>query len=117
MDLLKKERAFSDSRRLVDQGIHWQQQMEKMWNFIIFCHFHLLNPVAEGTATTGTLFKTDSLIYGHCVLQKGEKCTIHNLSKANFSSIRQDFGYLLLLLDFSVSSLHRMRYSKNSSVR
>lgn len=100
--LVEKRKSFSDSQRLVDRGIHWQQQMEKMWNFIIFCHFHLLNPAAEGTATTGTLFKTDSLINGHCVLQKGEKaslkCTIHNLSKANFNSIWQDFGYLLLLL-------------------
>lgn len=103
--LVEKRKSFSDFQRLVSQGIHWQQQMEKMWNFIIFCHFHLLNPIAEGTTTTSTLFKTDSLIYGYCVFQGEEKslfkacktfkCTIYNLSKANFSSIRQDLGFLL----------------------
>lgn len=40
-----------------------------MW--IIFCNFHLLNPIAEGTATTSTLFKIDSLIYGYYVFQSG----------------------------------------------
>lgn len=74
MDLSKKQRkSLSDFHRLVSQGIHWQQQMEKIWNFIIFCHFHLLNPIAEGTATTSTLFKTDSLIYDYYVFQRREK--------------------------------------------
>lgn len=63
--LVEKRKSFSDFQRLESQGIHWQQQMEKMWIFIIFCHFHLLNLIAEGTATTSTLFKTD------CVFQRG----------------------------------------------
>lgn len=66
--LVEKRKSVSDFH---SQGIHWQQQMEKMWNFIIFCHFHLLNPIAEGTATTSTLLKTDNLIYGYCVFQGG----------------------------------------------
>lgn len=92
---LVEKKSFSDFQRLESGGIHWQQQVEKMWNFIIFCHFHLLNPIAEGTATTSTLFKTDSLIYGYYVFQSEEKglfkawesfkCRTHNLCKGNFS--------------------------------
>lgn len=68
-----EKRKFSDFQQFESGGIHWQQQVEKMWNFIIFCHFHLLNPKADGRATTSTFIKTVSLIYGFKVFHSGGK--------------------------------------------